>query len=345
VIRSLHPRLLAGVAIGLVALAGCGGGGHKSTTGASVSTKPAVQAAPSAESLQQQFVEVVDTVSPAVVQIQTPAGLGSGVVFDDKGDIVTNAHVVGSFTQFAVTLAGGSRHKATLVGTYPPNDIAVVRLTDAKPRPAPFADSSKIKVGDFALAIGNPLGLRSSVTDGIVSSVGRTVSEGNGATIPSAIQTSAPINPGNSGGALVDITGRVIGIPTLAATDPEFGGAQAPGIGFAIPSNTAHNIAGQLVSSGRVPQAKRAYLGVGVATIVGGGVLVQTVERGGPADRAGMRPGDVIVAVAGKPTPTTEQLALVLATLKPGQSVSVKVVRRSGQQATLTVKLGTAPGG
>jgi putative serine protease PepD len=344
----MHPRLRTGFAVGLVAavtaLAGCGGA-RKSDTSVSVSTKPAVVATPSAETLQEQFVKVVDTVSPAVVQIQTSAGLGSGVVFDDQGNIVTNAHVVGNFTQFDVTLSGGSRHKATLVGSYPPNDIAVVKLTDAKPPPAAFADSSKIKVGDFALAIGNPLGLRSSVTDGIVSSVGRTVSEGNGATIPSAIQTSAPINPGNSGGALVDITGRVIGIPTLAATDPEFGGAQAPGIGFAIPSNTAREIAAQLVNSGHVPQAKRAYLGIEVSTIVSGGVLVQTVQRGGPADRAGIRPGDVIVAVAGKPTPTSEQLATVLATLKPGQSVSVKVVRRSGQEATLTVKLGTAPAG
>jgi putative serine protease PepD len=345
VFRSPHPRLPAFIAIALLAaLAGCGGGG-KSGTPASVSTKPAVAATPSAEILQQQFVKVVDTVSPAVVQIQTPAGLGSGIVFDDQGDVVTNAHVVGNFTQFDVTLSGGSRHKATLVGSYPPNDIAVVKLTGAKPKPAQFADSSKIKVGDFALAIGNPLGLRSSVTDGIVSSVGRTVSEGNGATIPSAIQTSAPINPGNSGGALVDINARVIGIPTLAATDPEFGGAQAPGIGFAIPSNTARDIATQLVSSGHVPQAKRAYLGIEVSTIVGGGVLVQSVQRGGPADRAGIRPGDVIVALAGKPTPSTEQLALVLPTLKPGQSVSVSVVRHTGQRATLTVKLGTAPGG
>jgi putative serine protease PepD len=346
VFRCTHPRLRAGVAVGLLAaLAGCGGS-HKGLGSVSVSTKPAVAASPGAESLQQQFVKVVETVSPAVVQIQSPAGLGSGVVFDAQGDVVTNAHVVGSFTQFAVTLAGGgSPHNATLVGSYPPNDIAVVRLTDAKPRPAAFADSSQIKVGDFALAIGNPLGLRSSVTDGIVSSVGRTVSEGNGATIPSAIQTSAPINPGNSGGALVDITGRVIGIPTLAATDPEFGGAQAPGIGFAIPSNTARDIAAQLVSSGHVPQAKRAYLGVEVSTIVGGGVLVQSVQRGGPADRAGIRPGDVIVALAGRPTPTSEELALVLATLKPGQSVSLQVVRPSGRQATVTVKLGTAPGG
>jgi S1-C subfamily serine protease len=345
VFRSIHVRLwAAGVTALVVAAGGCGGGGHSNAT-VTVSTKPAVNASPSASALQSQFVAVVKTVSPAVVQIQTSAGLGSGVVLDDQGHIVTNAHVVGKFHEFTVTLASGSVHKASLVGSYPPNDIAVVRLSGTKPQPASFADSSKIRVGDFAFAIGNPLGLRSSVTEGIVSSVGRTVSEGNGATIPSAIQTSAAINPGNSGGALVDITGRVMGIPTLAATDPEFGGAQTPGIGFAIPSNTARQVAGRLISSGHVPTAQRAYLGVGAATIVGGGVLVESVQQGGPADQARIKPGDVIVGLAGKRTPTTEALALVLTELKPGQSVKVNLVRRSGQRATVTVKLGTAPGG
>ncbi|HEX8855295.1 MAG TPA: trypsin-like peptidase domain-containing protein [Thermoleophilaceae bacterium] len=344
--RSIHLRLSAAAVTALVvAAAGCGGGGDKSGATVTVSTKPAVQASPSAATLQRQFVQVVKTVSPAVVQVQTSSGLGSGVVLDGQGHIVTNAHVVGNFKEFKVTLANGSQHKASLVGTYPPNDIAVVRLDGARPHPASFADSSNIKVGDFAFAIGNPLGLRSSVTEGIVSSVGRTVSEGNGAVIPSAIQTSAPINPGNSGGALVDITGRVMGIPTLAATDPEFGGAQAPGIGFAIPSNTARTLAAKLITSGHVPQAQRAFLGIKAATIVGGGVLVEGVQKNGPADRAGVPPGDVIVAVAGKPTPTTEALQMVLTGLKPGKSVQVKVLRRTGQRTTLSVKLGTAPGG
>ncbi|HEY7253588.1 MAG TPA: trypsin-like peptidase domain-containing protein [Methylomirabilota bacterium] len=341
---SMHPRLGLGAAVLLATVVGCGGG-HPSNQSVSVSTQPAVRASASASTLQRQFVEVVKAVSPAVVQIQTPAGLGSGIVLDGQGDIVTNAHVVGNFREFAVTLAGGSQHRATLVGSYPQGDVAVVRLGDAKPKPASFADSSKIAVGEFAFAIGNPLGLRSSVTQGIVSSVGRTVSEGNGATIPSAVQTSAPINPGNSGGALVDISGRVMGIPTLAATDPEFGGTPAPGIGFAIPSNTAREIAAKLISSGQVPHAQRAYLGVEVSTIVGGGVLVQSVQRNGPADRAGIRPGDVIVALGPKATPTTEQLALALTELKPGQSVKVKLVRRGGQRLSVTVKLGAVPGG
>jgi putative serine protease PepD len=344
----VHIRTTICVLAAAAALTGCGGGGHAIAT--STPTPSAIAQAPlssrpaSALDLQRSFVEVVKQVSPAVVQIQTPTGLGSGVVFDDKGDVVTNAHVVGDAREFTVTLAGGDRHTATLVGTYPQNALAVIRLAGARPRPATFADSSKIQVGDFALAIGNPLGLRSSVTDGIVSSVGRTVPEGNGAVLPSAIQTSAPINPGNSGGALVNIAGEVIGIPTLAATDPEFGGAQAPGIGFAIPSNTVKSVARKLIAGGRVPQAGRAHLGVVVATIVGGGIVVERVEPGGPADTAGIQAGDVITAVAGQDTATTDDLTNVLQTLRPGQRVPIHVTRADGSQATLQVTLGRQPG-
>jgi putative serine protease PepD len=147
-----------------------------------------------------------------------------------------------------VTLATGDKHPARLVGRDTGTDLAVIRLTGARPHPASFADSTQIQVGDFALAIGNPLGLRSSVTEGIVSAVGRSVSETNSVTLSSVIQTSAAINPGNSGGALVDLSGQVIGIPTLSAVDPEMG-AEAPGIGFAIDSNTVRQVADSLVRS------------------------------------------------------------------------------------------------
>jgi putative serine protease PepD len=326
-------KLLA-LALAVALLTGCSSGKKSASTAAAPSAP--------ANSVEQQFIQTVKLVSPKVVQIETPSGLGSGVVFDDKGDIVTNAHVVGTERKFAVTLASGATHAATLVGTYPQGDIAVVKLSGATPGPATFGDSSRIQVGELALAIGNPLGLRSSVTQGIVSSVGRTVPEGNGAILTSAVQTSAPINPGNSGGALVDIRGRVIGIPTLAALSGPTG-APAPGIGFAISSNTARRIAAQLVKTGNVPSAQRAYLGVAVATVVGGGLRVVSVQKGGPADKAGIRPGDVIVAVAGQPTPTTEELQAVLATLKPGQTVNVDVLRPDGSKATLSVTLGSAP--
>jgi putative serine protease PepD len=226
-------------------VAGCGG----SDRGDDVTPLAPLAAADEATSLQQQLVSVVRAVAPSVVQIRTPQALGSGVVFDARGDIVTNAHVVDNATRFVVTLASGDSHPATAIGRDTANDLAVIRIAGARPRPATFADSSQVEVGDITLALGNPLGLRSSVTEGIVSAVKRSVPEGNGATLSSAIQTSAAINPGNSGGALVDLSGRVIGIPTLAALDPQMGASEAPGIGFAIDSNTVRRVAAVLTHS------------------------------------------------------------------------------------------------
>jgi putative serine protease PepD len=162
---------------------------------------------------------------------------------------VTNAHVAGSSHAFLVTMPGGKRGQATLVGTDPGSDVAVIRMSGATPPPANFAASSDVQSGDIVFAIGNPLGLQSSVTQGIVSSINRSVGEGNGVTLSNAIQTSAEINPGNSGGALVDMRGSVIGIPTLAALDPEFGNNQAPGIGFAIRSEDVRRVADGLIGA------------------------------------------------------------------------------------------------
>jgi len=241
--RGAAVALIALAAVVAVAVAGGSGNGG---AGADAAAAPVFT---TVSGLQQRFVRVVRTVSPQVVEVQTPVGLGSGVVFDARGDIVTNAHVVGDAHRFVVRLMGGEKHPATLVGTDPSHDLAVIRLVAARPTPATFADSANLDVGDLVLAIGNPLGLRSSVTEGIVSSLGRTVAEGNGVTLSSVIQTSAAINPGNSGGALVDLTGHVIGVPTLAALDPEFGATEAPGIGFAIPSNTVEQIAARLIAA------------------------------------------------------------------------------------------------
>jgi S1-C subfamily serine protease len=176
-------------------------------------------------SLQQSYVQVIAPVAPQVVQISTPHGLGSGVVLDGDGNVVTNAHVVAEGGPFRVTDSRGRRYDATLVGTFAPDDVAVVHAQKASLPPAKFADSSKLHFGDIVLAVGNPLGLRSSVTNGIISALSRTVPEPTGAVLPNVIQTSAPINPGNSGGALVNLKGEVVGIPTLAATDPQLGGA------------------------------------------------------------------------------------------------------------------------
>ncbi len=185
-------------------------------------------------------------------------------------------------------MADGHRYPATLVGSYVPDDLAVITIGAGHAlKPAIFADSSKVEVGDIVLAAGNPLGLQSSITDGIVSALGRNVSEGRGIVLPNVIQTSAPINPGNSGGALVDLAGRVIGIPTLAAADPQLGGAAA-GIGFAIPSNTARDIASQIIVHGRVVDSHRAALGISLAdSLERPGALAAAVQPGGPAEKAG----------------------------------------------------------
>jgi S1-C subfamily serine protease len=294
--------------------------------------------------LQGAIVKVVQSVSPSVVQIEDQVGLGSGIVLDAAGYIVTNNHVVTGAKSLTVTTSDGSRYPAKLVGSFPADDLAVIKISGADLKAATFGDSSKLNVGDLAIAIGNPLGLRSSVTDGIVSAFREGVSEGsNGVTLPTVIQTSAAINPGNSGGALVDIQGRVIGIPTLAATDPELGGS-APGIGFAIPGNLAKDIAGQIVTYGKVVDSHRAYLGFRVGETSGNGLYVGSVSAGGPAAKAGIDPGDMIVSVDGQATSTINELSSVLAELKPGQKVSVVVKQQDGRQATLQVTLGTYPG-
>ena len=342
--RTRRPRLLLAMAalVAALVLAGC-----STTTADSASSStalPAADVSPSALALQQQFVKVVKQVGPSVVLIQTSQGLGSGIVLDATGNVVTNDHVVQGSSGFRVTLADGKQSQAQLVGTFPAHDLAVLHVDAAGLHPAAFADSSSLQVGDVALAIGNPLGLQSSVTEGIVSALGRTVNEDNGVALPNVIQTSAAINPGNSGGALVDLQGQVIGIPTLAATDPQLGGSAAPGIGFAIPSNTVRDIAAQLISQGKVTNSHRAWLGVEVAATTSGGLLVAKVVSGGPAVKAGIRAGELITAVQGTATPDPATLADVLAGLRPGQTVRVGVASPDGARRTVQVTLGQFPG-
>jgi S1-C subfamily serine protease len=307
---------------------------------------------------------VVRRILPSVVLIRTSEGLGSGVVLDRSGNIVTNAHVAGNATSFEVQVAGDPGPRtARLVGSYPPDDLAVIRADDASGlQPARFGDSDRAQAGDVVLAVGNPLGLSGSVTEGIISATGRAVTEAAGTpgspavALPGAIQTSAPINPGNSGGALVNVSGQVIGIPTLAAASPQ-GGAQAQGIGFAIPSNLARDIAGQIITSGRVTNSHRAALGAQIATVTGpdggpGGAGIVAVTDGGPADRAGLRAGDVITSVGSAPTPDASALSQALAAARPADQVTVTVSRGGGagaaqgttRELTVRVTLGELPG-
>lgn len=280
-----------------------------------------------------------------MAQIQTDSGLGSGVIFDDKGDIVTNAHVTANATALQVTLADGRRFPARLVGSYVPDDLAVVSIGSGHSvKPARFGDSSKLAVGEIVLAAGNPLGLQSSVTEGIVSALGRSVSEGQGVVLPNTIQTSAAINPGNSGGALIDLQGEVVGIPTLAAANPQVGSA-APGIGFAIPSNMVTDIAGQIVRYGRVVNSHRTALGANLAdSTARPGAIVVALQDGGPAAKAGIAVGDVIEAIDGKQIADTTALVAELARRRPGDRAKVSLMRSDGTTSTLTVTLGELPG-
>ena len=341
-----------------------GGGGvavGAAATGSPAAASPTAPATTSARSTgaADSYAGAVRSVLPSVVLIRTASGLGSGVVLDHQGNIVTNAHVAGDATRFQVQLTNDPTPRpANLVASYPEGDLAVIRVDDASGlTPARFADSARVQAGDVVLAVGNPLGLSASVTQGIVSATGRAVSEPArtgtlgtttpGTTLPGTIQTSAPINPGNSGGALVNTAGAVLGIPTLAATSAE-GGGQAQGIGFAIPSNLARDIASQLIESGHVTNSHRAALGARVATTVGAGgqpagVGVAAVTQGGPADRAGLAEGDILTQVGATPTPDTTALAEALASAHPGQSVTVTFVR-DGQHHTAQVTLGTLPG-
>ncbi|MCT9928897.1 trypsin-like peptidase domain-containing protein [Planotetraspora sp. A-T 1434] len=344
-------------ALTLVAVTSCGGvaGSLKGSSPAArtATASPSVSGAPEAAALESTFERVIKRVLPAIVQITTTTGLGSGVVYDTAGHIVTNAHVVGKAREFQVTLAtGGKPRRATLVNTFPAGDLAMIKVDDPSGlAPATFGRSAQLQVGQIVLAMGNPLGFSGSVTQGIVSALGRTVSGQGptgtpGATITNAIQTSAPINPGNSGGALVDLSGQVIGIPTLAAVDPELGAA--PGIGFAIPSDTATDVAGQIIKFGRVVNSRRAALGVRVGTAVDAdgnpiGAVVGALTPGSGAEKAGIKPGDVIVSVGGVRTPTANALSQVLATLRPGDKTQVQVLHPDGRTSTVTVILNELP--
>jgi S1-C subfamily serine protease len=304
---------------------------------------------------------VISKVEPAVVQINvtTSSGnaLGSGVIIDKRGYVVTNNHVVAGSQSIQVVLADNSKYTAQITGTDATDDLAVVKISaPTNLITATLGDSSKLLVGQEVLAIGNPLGITQTVTRGIISALNRTVNEGQSSSggsgpatiIPSAIQTDAPINPGNSGGALVDLQGNVIGIPTLAAVDPEFN-QTANGVGFAIPSNRVSFIAQQLIQYGKVIHSGRAAMGISAEEVnanvasmaqlaVDHGVLIDSVVAGGPAQNAGLKANDVIVQIDNTQINTLSDLQDALLSKNPGDHISVKVYRGS-QQLTITLTL------
>ncbi|MEV0786997.1 trypsin-like peptidase domain-containing protein [Streptomyces sp. NPDC050423] len=352
-VRRLVLPLTAGVcAIALVS--GCSGS-NSNSSGPDATQSGAVQqgsASKATGDLQAEYQSVIENVLPSVVQIDASDSLGSGIVYDTKGNIVTNAHVVGKEKTFKVSSATGEKVlSASLVASYPEQDLAVIKLDHVpKGLKAPkFGDSEKVAVGQIVLAMGSPLGLSSSVTQGIVSALGRTVSEssaggGTGATIPNMVQTSAAINPGNSGGALVNLNSEVIGIPTLAASDPQMGGSAAPGIGFAIPVSMVKTVADQIIKNGKVTDSGRAGLNITGRTVVDNsykpaGVALVSVTKGGAAQKAGLRVGDIITKLGSTPVTTITSLSEALAADKPGQKVTVTYLRNEAEK-TAQVTLG-----
>lgn len=304
---------------------------------------------------QPDWEAVAAAVRPSVVAIdvRTAAGegKGSGVLLDSKGNILTNDHVVGDAADggLQVTLADGRVFEATLVGTDPATDLAVIRLVDPPKdlSPAVLGDSDDVAVGEAVMAVGNPLGLDSTATTGIVSALDRPVSTSDGQSetvVTNAIQIDAAVNPGNSGGPLFDASGEVIGITSSIASLSNGSSAGSIGLGFAIPSNLADRIAAELLADG---SAEHAFLGVslsdGTATADGTtrrGAVVEQVTTGSPAAEAELQTGDVIVAVGSDPVNGAESLTAFVRELAAGQEVTLTVVR-DGRPTEVHVTLAT----
>ncbi len=292
-------------------------------------------------------IQAADRVTPSVVSIQPASGrgLGSGVIVTRNGYILTNSHVVQGSSRVRVTLATGREVTGQVLGADPAVDIAVVKVDGNDLPAAPLGNSDELHVGQTAIAIGNPLGFERTVTSGIVSATNRNL-EGQGAVLDNMIQTDASINPGNSGGPLVDARGRVIGINTAVVSGP-YGGT---GLGFAVPINTARDTLNDILEHGRVI---RPWLGLTYVLVTPElareyelpaerGAIVANVVRGGPADRAGIRPEDILLQVNGVEVSDAGDLRNALRDHAPGDEIRI-VAQRGNDRRTFTVQLGEAP--
>jgi S1-C subfamily serine protease len=330
-----------------------------------------------ANELEAQVEAVYTEAAPAVVNITSNVigynafmqpvpeqGTGSGFVYDTQGHIVTNYHVVENAQSVSVTLSTGETYAATVVGTDPSNDLAVLTTdADSLPAPIPLGDSNQLRVGQFVVALGNPFGLQGTLTVGVVSALGRIIQSPDGRFIGEAIQTDAAINPGNSGGPLLDLEGRVVGIDSQIISPSQ----ASAGIGFAVPSTAVSRVVPQLIANGKYPHP---WLGVqliditpdratalqqaGMNVPVQEGVLVAEVVSGSPADKAGIRGGDrmatignasipiggdIITAINGQAMSSLQQLTVYLETeTQVGDTVDVTLIR-DGQEMTVKVTL------
>jgi len=322
---------------------------------------------------EQNNIEVYKAISPGVVNISSTTlvrgffglmvepeeGTCSGSIIDDQGDIVTNYHCIESVQKLTVSLGGGKKYAATVVGGDPDTDLAVIRMTELPKEPltlVPLGDSDKLSVGQKVLAIGNPFGLDRTLTTGVISGLERPIRAQNNRQIEGAIQTDASINPGNSGGPLLDSHGRMIGINSQILSPS---GASA-GVGFAIPVSIAKRIVPELVRSGSI---QRPNLGIRQRDVeslgnqaqlpVSSGVLILATQPGGPAANAGLRGlvetedgqvelGDIIVAIDGEKTDNNDDIYKVMDKHHIGDTVNVEVIRR-GRRMTVPVRLTEVP--
>ena len=308
-------------------------------------------ASPAADAESKSIADIYEQSSKSVVEITitstaadplggngTQQSQGSGFVYDDEGHVITNQHVVDGAETASVRFADGKTYDATVVGSDPSTDIAVLDV-DAPAsvlEPLGLGDSDAIRVGEGVVAIGSPFGLEQTVTGGIVSALHRQITAPNNFAIDDAIQTDAAINHGNSGGPLLDLNGDVIGVNSQI--ESESGGND--GVGFAVPSNTVERIADALIDDGSV---EHAYLGVSTEDVeTGTGASIAEVRTDTPASRAGLQNGDVVTAIDGETVESADELRRLIDSKSPGDSVEL-TVKRGGDTKTLDVTLGSRP--
>ncbi|HLH64222.1 MAG TPA: trypsin-like peptidase domain-containing protein [Solirubrobacteraceae bacterium] len=359
--------IIAGAAAGaIVALVIAGTG---STTTRDVTTTVVSQSSPASQSAPASLAatggmtinQIYRAAAPGVVDIQVTQetqspglglfgggtqiqqGEGAGVVYDKRGDIITDEHVVAGATSVKVTFLNGLTASAKVLGSDPSTDVAVIRVNvpASELHPIPLGNSSAVAVGDPVVAIGSPFGQPWTTTAGIVSQTGRGITAPNGYTIPGAIQTDAAINPGNSGGPLLNADAQVIGLNDQIETNntTPTGEASSSGVGFATPINEDERIANEIIAGRKV---QHAYVGVELDNTLAGGARIHSVSPGTPATAAGLEPGDLITAVDGTPVTSTDSFIETIDNYNPGQTVTL-TVRRSGQTLHLKVKLGVRP--
>jgi putative serine protease PepD len=345
--------------VGALALGGgIGAGVYAGLSGGSPATTTTTTAAPATSTVQPAaatttgLAQIYKQATPGVVDItvtqsagngfgfgqQSSQAEGTGFVYDTKGDIVTAAHVVDGESAIKVTFKDGKTASAKLVGKDDSTDTAVIKVDVASSElhPLTLGSSAGVQPGDSVVAIGSPFGLTETMTAGIVSAIGRTITAPNNFSISGAIQTDAPINHGNSGGPLLNASGEVVGVNVQIDSNSD----GSEGVGFATPIDTVKGVADTLVSGGKV---QHAYLGIQVSDALGnGGAKVDSVVSGSPSDDAGLKAGDVITAIGGKQIASADDLTAAVNTYKPGDKATI-TVDRGGSTKSISVTFGTRP--